>query len=680
MKARSAGIPTWAWGAFFTLLVGCGAGEVPHRVVDRDVTPVQSVRLSGLPPGSRVTIEGKRPADRQVFATKAEGSVELPLSFHEHEHVDNGQVTGDKKPASYLVTVQAPGYLPRAIPLTVPGVADVDVDLEPVPVPALAVRSSVEGDVDAAINRLVSGHCDEAHTLFDGVRQRTPDAVSQRLADAASRCVELTTLGDPPAWAPASFGLTPELAGDPDAAMNALRAVMASEKDDAGTEGLNLLGTLVAAGRLSAAGRVADLVAEPLPANRAALVQRLPVALLAEAKLRSALVAVRQGDTRSAMAFASEARHMESFVGPEVYKRIRAVRVQALRRQASAAEAASPLLARAYWLAVDALEPGANDARGGLARTEAAAGAAVLVRLGIESPHDGGSLATVADLLASALPAHVQVARTPGGEPDAMTMFLVTEPVRTHEVTRENRSTDVVIGTVMKPNPDYELAVNDVQSAEQGLQTAQQSYNELHQQALQNAQNASNAGGVWGAAFAGVAATGEGAGIAMVTEARSTLDEARRKLQQTPQVLPEQVHQQAGYPVVVVKSGAMTRILFRVDGFAQPIEDHEEVTASGSAEQIDAAPEIGVEGSQADVSQLARLTPDTGSALRNIVKRVGDQVRAMELESAWTSFEAFSERGSAESAAEAAVRYLAVAGPSGTHSGEAIEFLVRMLP
>jgi hypothetical protein len=464
------------------------------------------------------------------------------------------------------------------------------------------------------------------------------------------------------------------------AAMEAIRGVMATEHDDAGRAGLDRMLSTLSGGRLNEAARLAALIAGPLPAKRAAIVLRLPTSMMAATRLVRAQSARRDRDPRLAMEFAVEARHLDPLVGRSVYEEIRAERAEALRVHAAELErAGNSLLARAYWVALAALVAGSSDAARGLVTTLPAAMTAVSVRLAIAPAREDVTLGLLTSLLVGSLPKHIAVV-APSERPDAVLSYLAAAPERSFRVSKSYRSKAISIGKVPTANPNYEIAEEEVANAQSGLEQARENYRQLHEQAQQNAQRAASTKGGWGSAFAGVAGAGEGVGVAMLKRAEGRLADARSNLRQTPRTTLEDVEDQVRFPVLQIDASAVTRLWLRLDGLGDPVEEKGEATASASAEQIAAAPSIGVPETRPDVAKLSGLTPDVEPVLRGAVARLASRVRALEEEHAWGAFVALRDAGAVEPAATAAIDYLTVAGESAPHRPEIAEFLVRSLP
>jgi hypothetical protein len=451
-----------------------------------------------------------------------------------------------------------------------------------------------------------------------------------------------------------------------------LRKVMVKDGDAIGVTGLAAIEAAAARGHLDEAAHVAELVAEPLPAKRAAMIVRLPGQLLAVVRLRRALEILATGDTMAAFALAVEARTIDGQVAPSVYDRVRAARIEGLRQRAQAEAAAGrPVSARAYWLAADALG-GSNDAtRRGLEATEKAAVDAVRVRLAL-APSGGVDVRErFGALLEKALPRHVSVVAD--GPSAGATLAYVMSETRTHHASKSSRSKTVTAGTIIKPNPAYAEAQSDLAAAREEHAQAMIQAQEFRQKAAEYAAQ----GGVAGT----VSATAANAtAIGLIASANKRVSDASSKLAATPKTISEKVEATAMYPVVALETTVKLRFVSRLDGLGDVINDSFERSADRRVEQVDAAPSLGLAETRADVESLAGFTPDYADALAQVATRIGDRVRDHEEASGWHAFTAARTKGDLWRAVWAAVGYLAVARENAPHRTELLEFLARSLP
>jgi hypothetical protein len=651
---------------------------VPHRLVERDIDLSQSVRVTNLAPDSRITLDGDEPAARLVLANRVQGSFEIPFAYAAHEHVDNGDASRRDSTETRKVSVQAPGYLPRVFDVVVPGPHVIDAQLQQSVLASITVSEAAERDFDVVLDSIVSGRCDEAAELLERATARATTHEARRMQHALERCNEMSILEQPTFdWDPASIGVPSELASSPVATITALQTLMTQESDAAGRAGLDRIIADVEAGRLVDAARIASLVAAPLPSRRAALVLRLPAALLAAQRLRDAQAALAQSDSLTALQLASEARHIDPLVEPLSYMEIRAARVSALVAQgASAEQSDDPLLARAYFRAAAALSPGATEPGAGLARTANAAESTVRFQLAVMT---SGAGAAVMQNLVRMMPRHV--ALTPNvATADAVLSVFVSEPQREHRVTKSVRTKEVTIGSVTRANPDYADAVSDVKHAEHQLEEAKAAQQKMHEQAVETARQASESGG-WAGVIGGVVSgAAEGGGAYLVVDAEGDLRGARAKLARTPRTTTETVKADASYEALRIDTTAKTRLVVRLDGLGDPIEEATEVTASSVSEQVLGDPEIDVDDSAADLRANEQVTPDLRSAVNELAQRLAARVAAVEEQSAWSEFAAQRDRGDIEGASAAADAYLEVVADPRAHFDELVKYIVENLP
>jgi hypothetical protein len=336
------------------------------------------------------------------------------------------------------------------------------------------------------------------------------------------------------------------------------------------------------------------------------------------------------------------------------------------------------MMARAYWLALRAIEPDAREAQEGLAATERAGLDSVRVRLGL-SPEGGEDIrAELTALLGKGLPRHVGIVGK-SDAPDALLSYVVSEPARSHRISQLRRGKTIHAFTAKKPNPQYAEAQSELQSANERMQEAQREYAEFHEQAQVHRQNAA-VGGVQGAIEATSAVASETAGVAILAEAKGDLNKASQTLSQTPRTLEEPVEQQVQFPVLVVETQVTTRLAFRLDGFGESMADSAESTAHAAQERVMASPSIGVDGTNADFQALARLRPNLSQALADVAARIAARIRASEEQAGWRAFQAARDGKGVEQGAMEAVMYLAATEDAGPHAGEVVEFLQRSLP
>jgi hypothetical protein len=292
-----------------------------------------------------------------------------------------------------------------------------------------------------------------------------------------------------------------------------------------------------------------------------------------------------------------------------------------------------------------------------------------------------GYIADAADRVAGALPVHVRVSRASDGA-DAALAVVVEEPRREHQITQQVRSVEVRVGSVAKPNPDYPVAEQEVTRAEERLDEARADAEKLRRQADESArQIASSGNGVWGAIGAGaVAGIGAGGGAAVVSDAESDVREAKAELARTPRTIDEVVTRTAQYPVVSIHTTATVHVVATLEGFGDVIEEAADARAEASAEQIVGSPEIGVNGTEPDLTTQQTLSPDLAPTLAELGRRLAVRVAAIEREGAWGSFVAMRADNNIEAAAEVAAAYLDMTVDSDEHRDEVITYLVENLP
>jgi hypothetical protein len=661
---------------------GCGTILLPHRIQERDVTAVETVTLTNLPAGSRVVLE-EGGGHRRVLANDVEGQLRLPLTFTRHEHVDNGKATVTGGSRAIDIAIHASGYMPRIVHFNVPATTVVDAGLRRPPLVPLYVTGPALPEWDRATDLRLSGRCAESSTHAEkakalGLGSQAVSFLEHRMREC-SEALPVTSASK----APDSASVVEEpsaLLESPALAIAALRDRMVAEKDEIGSEGLAALVKAVRAGELDKAARLARLVAAPEPVKRAALILRLPTLLLAEARMNRAFAQVDRGELREAMKTAAEARHIDPLVLPRRYDGVRHARVEELRAKAKQEEAAAhPVVARAYWFALASMEGSTPDVVGGLARTERATLDAFRLRFAIVAASRPDLEPRLRERLASMLPAYVTMVSA-SDDPDAVLTYAVGDPARKYRVSRSTRSKAVVIGTVARRNPDYRLAQEEVQQAHERVEEARANYEQFHAQAQQNAAQAAASSGAFSGAFAGLAAAGEGTGVAIFEQAKSDFEQARRKLASTRRTIREAVTRSATYPVVVFEAASTSRVLLRVDGFAEPIADQGEASTRASAVHIEGDPSIDVDPEDGDTSAFARLSPDVTGALLEAAGRLAARLRASEADCAWWAFESNRSNQDMEAAVASAVGVLLATADDDTRRAKAIQFLTTELP
>jgi hypothetical protein len=595
------------------VLCGCSATTVPHQSVDRTVPVARVITFHGLPAGARVALEGGS-GKHVPLVTHAQGTATVPVVITRREHVEDGVARAVGTDAAADLSVQAPGLVPRIFHVT-----------------------------DAS-----------------------PDALDAHL--------------DPPArasWRAEDLGMAAVLVAHPKAGMASVIAALTASRDEAGVAGVRAVALDVGQGRLDEAAHIASMVAEPLPYKQAALVLRMPTALLAEDRLRSAAALLREGSSARAFALASAAHTLDPEVRPEVYESVKRERIASLVRSAQTQGAAGhTVFARAFWLAAEALAGSAPEIAAGLRATDAAAVQAVGLRIALVQAGGGDAKDKLGTALAAAFPRYVTFV-PPGTGVDAALSYTLSDPVRTHKVTKALRSAPVVAGTVTKPNPAYADARNDLQQAREELEQANESYNEFHEQANNYRQQAAQ-GGIAGSIAAGSAVAAEATGIGILTAARNKLNDAQAKLNATPQTTQETVTAQARYPVISLETTSRVSFACRLDGLGAPLEDRAEVSAQAKDEEIAPDPGLKVAGHPADVAKLATLAPETGEIVRQVAERLAAKVRAADEGAAWTAF--VDAKKTPARGVIAAVRYLTVAPDGSAHRPDVVDYLVRTLP
>jgi len=656
----------------------CAVQQVPHIRSERDINLVERVRFENLPPGSRLTLETEAAANRVTLANNVTGSVDIPFAYAAHESIDNGDPRRADKRSTVVVSITAKGFMPRLVTLTVPLHRAVHGTLVAAPLQPLALSRTAAPLYDRAFERNLSGRCDEAREILTvaALNTATPRE-TKRLLAVGDQCSEVSYSDEAiSSWQPSALGIPTDLSESPIAVVTALRSLFTEKKDPAALAALDRLVDDMNHNRLNDAAQLASLIAAPLPYKQAALVLRLPVGLLVVTRLQAANDLLRQGDSRGAFARAVEAHHMDPAIGSVMYRRVVAARAGALAAS-SAANQATPLLARAYALAANAIAPQDPAVTTQLATTPGPARGAMTVHLAVNAAGEGTA---VSNVFVQAMPFEV----VPDGtldHADAVLSVSVTEPAREHHVSTVYRTSKVVVGTVSRPNPDYSIAEREVNDAQQALDTAIDDANKLQAQAEQSTKEIASQGGVAGLVGGlAVASIGTGGSIAIIQSAKSRLSDARSALARTPATTSEKVTESVSYPVLQIETTATSWVSYRIDGFGEPIQGQREVSARTVQESVVGSSDIGVPSSDANPNSNATLRPNIDPVVRELAHDAAEQVRAREEEAAWLAFDSARQQSDIVAAAIAGAAYLDLTRESAPHRREIFNYLIGGLP
>lgn len=638
------------------LLAGCASA--PKPIVDKRTRRTAFVvTLTGLPAGSRILQEPTtaQPGGRRVLAIVERGGAhELSFPVDVDEEVRDGTAS-KPAPRSYEVTVDviAPGHLPRVLRLSVPGAASVDAALAR---PAVTHVPGATRPLDLARVRLLSGHCAEAAALTASLDAPSRAAIAALSERCPARYARRFGQVDAPDWDPKGLGLPDDVYASAGRAAGALDASLAADNDDAGRRAVVLLDRLAREERLDEAAHIAALVAASLSPKRAALALTLPQAALATRRLNVAAARLEAGDTRLAFEAAADAMAVAPWVAAKGYASVRAARVKALSEKARAHEADAPLLARSYWHAVTALAPGAPEAVAGLERTTPAMLERLRARVLVRAA-DTESLAMLRQVLPPLLPRHVTLVEDEAQPYDAVLLFAISEPQRTHDVRTIHRTKNVVAFEHMKPNPEWETAQQELVSAEEALGPARDAHQQLRQQAADMKARARQ-GGVAGAIAASAAIAEEAAALAILRSAQSRVQNTRAALARTPRLVKDVERRDVAYPVVVFTTHAKRTVRAHLDGFGEVFEDSRVATTRLDREHVLPSPPIGIEGTPLPDRELASLTPAVAPAATELARLVAARIVAEETAAAERALA--SARAKREPTDPAAAAYLEV--------------------
>ena len=668
--------------AFVAVLLFCTAplvacmGTFPHVGERRSHVASHQVTLEHIPDGARVVRELPN-EQHKLFAADARGSIQLAFPYELSEQVENGVVTmSQARQADVTLTVQAPGHLPRRIRVAVPGPNKVDASLQR---PSIAYLPNAGPDLERARILLLEGRCPDAETALAKLDDAGRAALEDMRGGCAVRAGRRVSSAASSDWDPESLEIPVDLAESPNASRRALEALMVKENDDAAIPGLLLVERMVRAGRLNEAARVAALVAAPLPAKRSALVMQLPAAMIASQRMNVALREVRNGDTRAAFEHAADALAIAPWVATKTYALVRAERIRVLTATAQEHESArEPIIARAYWVAVAALDSSSAPAAAGMARTVAPLLDEMRTRVVVQSTDAKAGHELVEELI-RLVPRHVVLVEDESSRADARLLLSVAPPLRTFRSSTTHQKKSVFAFRVTKENPAFEEVQQELERAKEGIPEAREEYQRLHE-ASQELAHQAKAGGVAGTIAASAAISEEAAAVVILKAADNRLKNARAAFARTPRTIKEDVTRDVEFPVLHFEAEAVTKLVVRLDGFGDEINDMRQATASLVREQTPPAPEIGVEGTPSPQGELQSLTPDIAPTLAELARTLGDHVVAFESGEAEKAWAAARYQDDAFRLAAASVFYLEMLTKDSARTSEVTRHLVENLP